>query len=236
MKELKETFCKGQVKIIERQPIVKYKETITGVSDHQVMAKSANRHNRLYFESLALSEEVAKSIETGEITEDQEVNERARILSTKYGWDKDEAKKIWNFGAFGGKMSNMLIEATKGVQYLGDVREHINSGFQEVCLHGVLCGEELTCACFRLMDAKLHEDRVHRGSSQVMPAARSAVYGCCLVSKPMLLEPYYLVEMVAATSVMSGIYQVIAKRRGNVLGEEQREGLPLTDVKAYIPV
>lgn len=129
MKELKETFCKGQVKIIERQPIVKYKETITGVSDHQVMAKSANRHNRLYFESLALSEEVAKSIETGEITEDQEVNERARILSTKYGWDKDEAKKIWNFGAFGGKMSNMLIEATKGVQYLGDVREHINSGF-----------------------------------------------------------------------------------------------------------
>jgi translation elongation factor EF-G len=33
-----------------------------------------------------------------------------------------------------------------------------------VCRSGVLCGEELTAACFKLKDATLHGDALHRGA------------------------------------------------------------------------
>jgi len=103
-------------------------------------------------------------------------------------------------------MRNILLEATKGVQYLHESKEHINSGFQMVCRGGVMCGEELTGAVFKLRDATLHADALHRGAGQLMPAARSAIYGCELVSKPMILEPVYLVEILAPEHCMGEIY------------------------------
>ena len=69
-----------------------------------------------------------------------------------------------------------------------------------------------------------------------MPCARAAMYGCLLVSKPMLLEPLYLVEILAPDGCMGAIYQVMAKRRGQVISENPREGQPLSDIKAYLPV
>eukprot|EP00766_Chilomastix_caulleryi_P005605 gnl/Chilomastix_caulleri/7186.p2 GENE.gnl/Chilomastix_caulleri/7186~~gnl/Chilomastix_caulleri/7186.p2 ORF type:complete len:58 (+),score=21.06 gnl/Chilomastix_caulleri/7186:90-263(+) len=47
---------------------------------------------------------------------------------------------------------------------------------------------------FKLVDAVLHQDAIHRGSGQIMPCARSAVLAAELVSKPMLMEPIYMVE------------------------------------------
>lgn len=179
------------------------------------MAKSANKHNRLYFEGAQISEEVLKAIEELEITNDQDSKVRARMLADQFGWDVEEARKIWNFGPEGVTiMRNILLEATKGVQYLHESKEHINSGFQMVCRSGVLCGEELTGACFKLKDATLHGDALHRGAGQLMPCARAAMYGCLLVSQPRLLEPIYLVEILAPEGCMGGIYQVMAKRRG----------------------
>ena len=133
-------------------------------------------------------------------------------------------------------MRNILLEATRGVQYLHESKEHINSGFQMVCRAGALCGEELTAACFKLKDATLHADALHRGAGQLMPCARAAMYGCQLVSKPMLLEPLYLVEILAPDGCMGAIYQVMAKRRGQVISENPREGQPLSDIKAFLPV
>lgn len=105
-----------------------------------------------------------------------------------------------------------------------------------VCRAGALCGEELTAACFKLKDATLHGDALHRGAGQLMPCARAAMYGCCLASKPMLLEPIFLVEILAPESCMGGIYQVMSKRRGQVISQDPREGQPLADIKAHLPV
>lgn len=56
------------------------------------------------------------------------------MLADQFGWDLDEAKKIWNFGPEGAPfMRNILLEATRGVQYLHESKEHINLGFQMVC-------------------------------------------------------------------------------------------------------
>lgn len=125
MKELKDVFCKGTVKIIENQPVVKYKETITGNSDHNILGKSPNRLNRVYFQGFPLGEEVTKAVETKRITMEMEANERAKIMATEFKWDRDEAKKIWFLGP-DTYPSNMVIEATKGVNYLIEVKEHIN--------------------------------------------------------------------------------------------------------------
>lgn len=207
LKDLREDFCNNAVDIVVSEPVVQYKETITGNTDHIIMAKSANKHNRLYFESAPISEEVIKAIDEREITADQDSKVRARLLADNFGWDVEEARKIWNFGPEGVPiMRNILLEATKGVQYLHESKEHINSGFQMVCRSGALCGEELTAACFKLKDATLHGDALHRGAGQLMPCARAAMYGCCLASKPMLLEPIFLVEILAPESCMGGIY------------------------------
>ena len=80
------------------------------------MAKSANKHNRLYFESAPISDEVIKAIDEHEISPDQDSKVRARILADNFGWDVEEARKIWNFGPEGVPiMRNILLEATKGV-------------------------------------------------------------------------------------------------------------------------
>ena len=52
----------------------------------------------------------------------------------------------------------------------------------------------------------------------------------------MLLEPIFLVEILVPDGQMGGIYQVMAKRRGQVISEEPREGQPLSDIKAHLPV
>lgn len=80
------------------------------------MAKSANKHNRLYFESCPLSEKLVQALEEKEITDDQDSKVRARLLADNFGWDVEEARKIWNFGPEGlPVMRNILLEATRGV-------------------------------------------------------------------------------------------------------------------------
>jgi len=80
------------------------------------MAKSANKHNRLLFESCPLSKELMEAIELKDIAADQEPKVRARTLADKFGWDVEEPRKIWNFGPEGMPiMRNILLEATRGV-------------------------------------------------------------------------------------------------------------------------
>lgn len=238
LKDLREDFC-GGMDIRVSDPVVSYRETVTEKSTKVVMAKSANKHNRLYFEAEPISEEVIEAIKDGEITNEQDSKVRARILTDKYGWDSDEAKQIWSFGPVGassGHMTNLILEATKGVQYVKESKEHIVSGFQIVCRNGVLAGEELVGTCFKLRDATFHADAIHRGAGQLTPATRRGLYAACLYASPMLMEPFYLVDILAPEGCMGGIYSTMSKRRGVVISEEPREGQPLTEVKAHLPV
>lgn len=236
LKDLKEDFC-GGIDIIVSEPVVSYRETITEKAPRTVMAKSTNKHNRLYFDAEPLSEDIIAAINDGRILEDQDAKARARMMADELGFDVEEARRIWNFGPIGVSTgTNILLEATKGVQYLKEVKEHINGGFQIVCQGGVVCGEELVGACFKLKDATLHADAIHRGAGQITPAARRAIYAASLLCKPMLLEPYYLVDILAPENAMGGIYSCMSKRRGVVISEEPREGQPLVEVKAHLPV
>ena len=63
------------------------------------------------------------------MTYSQEHKARARFLADKYGWDAGESRKIWCFGPEG-HGPNMLIDLTKGAQYLSETKDSIVAGFQ----------------------------------------------------------------------------------------------------------
>ena len=101
----------GGAAINVSDPVVSYRETVTARSDHTVMAKSPNKHNRMYIEVRPLEEGLPEKIDEGDITSGQDVKERGKVLTDEFGWDKDLTKKIWCFGpdTMG---PNMLLDAT----------------------------------------------------------------------------------------------------------------------------
>ena len=66
----------------------------------------------------------------------QDFKARARYLADTYEWDITEARKIWCFGPEGSG-PNLLVDTTKGVQYLNEIKDSMVAGFQwaskEVC-------------------------------------------------------------------------------------------------------
>ena len=63
------------------------------------------------------------------VSENQDFKTRARYLADKYSWDVAESRKIWCFGPETAG-PNMLIDVTKGVQYLHDIKDSVVAGFQ----------------------------------------------------------------------------------------------------------
>lgn len=72
---------------------------------------------------------LAEDIEKGDVTARQELKARARYLADKYEWDVTEARKIWCFGP-DGNGPNLLVDVTKGVQYLNEIKDSVVAGFQ----------------------------------------------------------------------------------------------------------
>jgi elongation factor 2 len=49
LKDLQDDFM-GGAEIRVSEPVVAFRETVSAASDHTVMSKSPNKHNRLYFQ------------------------------------------------------------------------------------------------------------------------------------------------------------------------------------------
>jgi len=235
LKDLAEDFIGGApIKI--SKPVVSYRETCCGeASDRTCLAKSANKHNRLYATGHAFPEGLDMAIEDGEIEPRQEFKARARILADTYGFDVSEARKIWAFGPEG-KGPNILMDGTKGVQYLNEIKDHVNSGFQWATKEGPMAEEMLRGVTIKILDVTLHADAIHRGAGQILPAGRRITYSCMLTAEPSLMEPVYLADISVPQEVQGNIYGVLTQRRGHVFSEEARVGSPIVQMKAYLPV
>lgn len=57
----------GGAAINVSDPVVSYRESITDRSDHTVMSKSPNKHNRIYLEGRPLEDGLAEKIDEGDI-------------------------------------------------------------------------------------------------------------------------------------------------------------------------
>lgn len=176
-----------------------------------------------------------EDIDNGEIQPRQEFKARARYLADTYDYDVGEARKIWAFGPEG-TGPNLLIDASKGVQYLNEIKDSVVAGMQWASKEGVLCDENMRGVRFNIHDVALHADAIHRGGGQIIPTARRCMYACVLTAEPRLLEPVYLVEIQCPQDATGGIYSVLNKRRGHIFEENMVAGTPMVVVKAYLPV
>merc|ERR1711916_37745 len=138
--------------------------------------------------------ELAKDLENKVVTMRQDVKERARYLIDTYEWDATDAKKIWCLGPEG-QGPNMVIDASKAVQYLNEIKDSIVAGFQLASSDGILCDENMRGVRMSITDASLHADTIHRGGGQIIPTARRVFYASQLTAEPRLLEPVYLVDI-----------------------------------------
>jgi len=216
-------------------PVVSYRETVTELSDIMCLSKSPNKHNRIFMKAAPLPEGVAEAIDNGDITPRQEFKERGRFLSEKFDMDVGEARKIWCFGPEG-TGPNLLMDCTKAVQYLNEIKDSVIAGFQWATKEGVLCEENMRGVRFNIYDVTLHADAIHRGGGQIIPTARRVMYASALTAKPRLLEPVYLVEIQCPEVAVGGIFGVLNKRRGVVFDNQNIGNTPQMQVKAHLPV
>src|SRR5436305_13228892 len=110
----------------------------------------------------------------------------------------------------------MLIDGTKGIQYLHETMELIKEPYIEAMNKGPLAAEKCMGLKVRLVDAKLHEDSVHRGPAQVIPAARSSIYGAMVQAGPILLEPSQTGYINVPQDVMGSAIAEIQSRRAAI--------------------
>jgi len=218
----------GGIEITTSRPIVVYRESVSG-QGVVAMAKSPNKHSRFWVQIEPLDETVIKMIEKGDLAE-QMGRKRIGTVLKEAGWPTGEARNVWALE----EHKNMIIDLTKGVQYLREAREMIIASFRWACESGPLCDEPLRGLKIKLLDVKLHEDPVHRGPAQVMPAVRRAILGSFLTAKPVLLEPIYKIGVSVPAQWVGESSSMIIRKRGRILSSEQRGAL--TTVTGYIPV
>jgi len=234
IKDLQEDFMKG-AQLIVSQPVVSFTETVTIESTQVCLSKSPNKHNRLYVVANPLTQGLAELIERGGIGPRDDPKVRGRKLAEDFEWDVTEARKIWSFGP-NNIGPNLLVDMTKAVQYLNEIKDSVIAGLQWVTKLGVIAEEPMRAIRFNLMDVTLHADAIHRGGGQLIPTARRVFYAAQLTAEPRLMEPIFLVEIQCPQTVIGGIYSVMNKRRGQIIEEIQRPGTPLLTVRAYLPV
>jgi elongation factor 2 len=198
------------VEITTSEPIVVYRETVQGRAG-PVEGKSPNRHNRFYFEVEALPHDVTALLKEGAINMNAPETERRAILM-EAGLEKDEARNVADVFE-----SNLLLDLTKGIQYLRETMELIIEGFGEAMKTGPLTREPCEGIKVKLVDVTLHEDAVHRGPAQVIPAVRSAIFAAILMAKDVVLEPMQKVFISVPQSLMGSATQQIQGRRGQIL-------------------
>ncbi len=204
------------IPITTSPPIVVYRETVKSTGQ-QIEAKSPNKHNRFYIVVEPLEDEVYKAIIEGEIPEGKIKDSKtlAKKLA-EYGMPLDQAKGIWEV-----KNGNVFLDNTKGVQYLNEAKELILQGFEEAMEKGPLANEKVTKVKVRLVDAVLHEDAVHRGPSQVIPAVKRGILAAILTADPILLEPKQKIFITVPQEYMGAVSTDIQGRRGQILDIEQ---------------
>ena len=202
------------VDIVSSAPIVVYQESVKGRNPSEFEGKSPNKHNKFYFYVEPLEEGVKELIRKGDIDPDAKIKDPKALakLLTDAGMDADEAKGVVAF-----KGNNVLLDCTKGIQYLHETMELIKQSFEEAMMKGPLAGEKVAGIKIKLMDAKLHEDTIHRGPAQVIPAVRDGIYGAMCEAGRILLEPMQKVFISVPPDYIGGAISLISQRRGTIL-------------------
>ena len=204
------------LEITTTQPLINYRETIRTKAG-PIMSKSPNKHNKIFMRIEPLREDVIDMLRTGQVKEDMDKKVMAKILREK-GWAGDEARSVAAIDPGG----NMLIDETKGVQFLQESMDSIRSGFDDVVHSGPIAHEALRGVKFVLHHFVPHEDPAHRGLAQLMPASRRSMLGSMLIAEPVLLEPVLGIEIKCPQEQIGTVAGILSGKRGKLLNVDQK--------------
>ncbi len=204
------------LEIITSEPLINYRETVSTASA-PIMAKSPNRHNKIFMKVEPLEPEIAEMCRSGELSEMKDKKEMIKILRD-HGWEPDVAKKVMRFDSRG----NVMINGTKGVQFIDESSDSILTGFDDVMKEGPLAREQMRNCKFTFTHFVPHEDTAHRGLSQLGPASRRACLGSTILAKPVVLEPILGIEVRVPQDLVGNVASVISGKRGKVLDMQQK--------------
>jgi elongation factor 2 len=209
-----------KVEIKASAPIVVYRECVKGHGG-PFEGKSPNKHNRFFMEVLPLEDAIVAAIKAGDVKVDGKIKDPKALAKqlSDLGMDKDQAKGIVAF-----KDNNVLIDMTKGIQNLHETMELCKQAFDEAMNVGPLAQEKCAGVKMLLVDAKLHEDSIHRGPGQVIPATRSAIYGAMCLGERVLLEPITKIYINVPQDLMGDAIRELQSRRSTI-EEINQEGI-----------
>ena len=204
------------LELVTSEPLINYRETITQPTE-PIMAKSPNRHNKIFMRVEPLEPEIAEMCRTGELGEMKDKKEMIKILRD-HGWESDVAKKVMRFDSRG----NIMINGTKGVQFIDESSDSILSGFDDVMKEGPLAREQMRDCKFTFTHFVPHEDTAHRGLSQLGPASRRACLASVLLAQSVILEPILGIEVRVPQDLVGNVASVLSGKRGKVIDIQQK--------------
>ena len=218
------------VDITTSEPIVVYRETITKPS-RIFEGRSPNKHNVFFMQVEPLEDAVYKAIKAGEIAEIKIKKKDEQLFKTltSLGVSNDEArqyKEIYRDCVF--------CDKTRGIVHIGEIMEMAITAFEQVVNAGILAKEPCMKMKISLTDCKLHEDAIHRGPAQVIPAVRDALKLAIQDAKPLMFEPLQNIQIEAPFRFMGEITKIVQSKRGQLLNVDQ-EGEHLS-AKVRMPV
>ncbi|XP_017305095.1 116 kDa U5 small nuclear ribonucleoprotein component [Diaphorina citri] len=236
MHDLRKMYSEIDIKVAD--PVVAFCETVVETSSLKCFAETPNKRNKITMIAEPLEKGLAEDIENQIVHIAWNKKRLGEFFQSKYDWDLLAARSIW---AFGPEVTgpNILVDDTlpsevdKGL--LGSVKDSIVQGFQWGTREGPLCEEPIRNVKFKILDAVIATEPLHRGGGQIIPTARRVAYSAFLMATPRLMEPYLFVEVQAPADCVSAVYTVLAKRRGHVTQDAPVPGSPLYTIKAFIP-
>src|SRR5438067_9012102 len=155
-----------KIAVTTSPPIVVYREGVAGKGG-PFEGKSPNKHNRFYMEVEPLEGKVVQAIRAGEIASGQRIKD-SKVLAKKLeelGMDRNESKNVvWIHD------TNMLIDGTKGIQYLHETLELIKNAYTAAMDRGPLAAEQARGSKVGLGAPTRHGASARRRPPPVIPA------------------------------------------------------------------
>jgi len=199
-------------------PIVVYRETIN--KECPVLeGKSPNKHNKFKMSASPIEPEMLEKLIESKISGKIKPKDKEMIAKfEEMGFGRDTSRKIWAV-----HNNCILADMTRGIVALHEIRELVIQGFMDAMDQGPLAKEKCFGVMISLEDAKLHEDAIHRGPAQVLPAVTRTSYSCILSSDPVLLEPKQTLFITCPQDYMGAVSKELGQRRTQI-NEMKQEG------------
>jgi len=143
--------------------------------------------------------------------------------------ERDVAKKVKEI--FNGCI---FVDATRGIVYINEIISLVLEAFREVVKGGPLSREPCGKLIIKLTDAKLHEDSIHRGPAQIIPAMRNSIYNAMLTAGTVLFEPIQTMRIDAPMEYLGNVSKLVQSIRGQLVDTQQDQGA--LNITAKVPV